>query len=63
MKRAPPRGFEGGGPQAELLRRIAHWLMKEPALEENLLKAHVVGDILHIERRSIEPGKFTVKIF
>ena len=57
------RGFEGGGPQAELLRRIAHWLMKEPALEENLLKAHVVGDILHIERRSIEPGKFSVKIF
>ncbi|MBO42592.1 MAG: hypothetical protein CMM28_02605 [Rhodospirillaceae bacterium] len=57
------RGFEGGGPQAELLRRIAHWLMKEPALEENLLKAHVVGDILHIERRSIEPGKFTVEIF
>ena len=56
------RGFEGGGPQAELLRRIAHWLMKEPALEEDLLKARVVGDTLHIERRSIEPGKYTVKI-
>src|SRR5690606_9624395 len=28
------RGFEGGGPQAELLRRVAHWLMKEPDLEE-----------------------------
>src|SRR5581483_9470589 len=27
------RGFEGGGPQAELLRRLAHWLMKEPDLE------------------------------
>ncbi|MFL5167237.1 MAG: hypothetical protein ACJ8D8_13615, partial [Microvirga sp.] len=26
------RGYEGGGPQAELLRRIAHWLMKEPEL-------------------------------
>src|SRR6185312_3112643 len=31
------RGFEGGGPQGELLRRLAHWLMKEPELEaENL---------------------------
>ncbi len=29
------RGHEGGGPQAELLRRVAHWLMKEPELEEN----------------------------
>ena len=29
------RGHQGGGPQAELLRRIAHWLMKEPELEEN----------------------------
>ena len=34
------RGHEGGGPQAELLRRIAHWLMKEPELEENALTAH-----------------------
>ena len=24
------RGFDNGGPQAELMRRIAHWLMKEP---------------------------------
>ena len=33
------RGFEGGGPQAELLRRLAYWLMKEPDLEENDLRA------------------------
>ncbi|MCC7168291.1 MAG: hypothetical protein IT565_12050, partial [Rhodospirillales bacterium] len=33
------RGFDGGGPQAELMRRIAHWLMKEPALEEEALAA------------------------
>jgi hypothetical protein len=56
------RGFEGGGPQSELLRRMAHWLMKEPALEENALKAFVTGDTLNIERRSLEPGSFTVKI-
>ena len=31
------RGFEGGGPQAELLRRLAHWLMKEPELEAEAL--------------------------
>ncbi|MDO5530357.1 MAG: hypothetical protein Q4F71_13220, partial [Paracoccus sp. (in: a-proteobacteria)] len=31
------RGFEGGGPQSELLRRIAHWSMKEPELEEEAL--------------------------
>ena len=28
------RGFEGGGPHLDLLRRLAHWLMKEPDLEE-----------------------------
>ena len=32
------RGFEGGGPQLELLRRLAHWLMKEPELEEEVLR-------------------------
>ena len=37
------RGFEGGGPQAELLRRIVYWLMKEPDLEENDLRAAVDG--------------------
>ena len=35
------RGHQGGGPQAELLRRVAHWLMKEPELEENALTARV----------------------
>ena len=33
------RGYEGGGPYTDLLRRIAHWLMKEPDLEEETLKA------------------------
>jgi hypothetical protein len=36
------------------MRRMAHWLMKEPELEENDLKARVVGDRLEIERRSLE---------
>jgi hypothetical protein len=50
------RGHEGGGPQAELLRRIAHWLMQEPELEENALIAKVTDGRLRIESRSTEPG-------
>lgn len=47
------RGFEGGGPQAELLRRLAHWLMKEPELEEEALIASTQGSTLTVERRSV----------
>jgi hypothetical protein len=50
------RGHQGGGPQAELLRRIAHWLMQEPDLEENALTARVVDGRLRIESRSTDPG-------
>jgi hypothetical protein len=50
------RGHEGGGPQAELLRRIAHWLMKEPELEENALTARVTDGRLRIESRSTVAG-------
>ena len=49
------RGFDGGGPQAELLRRLAHWLMKEPELEENQLTATAKGRQITIARRSLEP--------
>ncbi len=57
------RGFEGGGPQAELLRRLAHWLMKEPDLEEESLRATGIGNRLEITRRSLSagpPGDVTV---
>ncbi|MSP67252.1 MAG: hypothetical protein EXQ96_03955 [Alphaproteobacteria bacterium] len=47
------RGFEGGGPQLELLRRVAHWLMKEPDLEEEDLRALAAGNALTITRRSL----------
>src|SRR5690606_39396818 len=47
--------FEGGGPQRELLRRIAHWAMAEPELEEEALEAEVLpgeaAPILRITRR------------
>jgi hypothetical protein len=47
------RGFEGGGPQAELLRRLAHWLMKEPELEEERLSATIADGAIAVERRTI----------
>jgi len=47
------RGFEGGGPQLELLRRLAHWLMQEPQLEEEVLSAIANGKQVMVERRSL----------
>jgi hypothetical protein len=56
------RGYENGGPQAELLRRIAHWLMKEPELEENDLRATVRGDRIEIARRTLVPDGRGVEV-
>jgi hypothetical protein len=56
------RGFEGGGPQAELLRRLAYWLMKEPDLEENDLRASIDGDHLVVTRQSLEPNDKPVTV-
>src|SRR6056297_423878 len=47
------RGYEGGGPQLELLRRLAHWMMKEPELEEEALWAEATGQQMRIIRRSL----------
>jgi len=47
------RGFEGGGPQLELLRRLAHWMMKEPELEEEALWAEPRGQSMTIIRRTL----------
>ncbi|CUH63223.1 putative membrane protein [Thalassovita gelatinovora] len=56
------RGFEGGGPQLELLRRLAHWMMKEPELEEELLTAAATGQDLHILRRTLQETVGPVEI-
>jgi len=48
------RGYDGGGPYSDLLRRLAHWLMKEPELEQETLKATSKGQTLIVERHSIE---------
>ena len=47
------RGYEGGGPQLELLRRLAHWMMKEPELEEEALTAEATGQSMRIIRRTL----------
>jgi hypothetical protein len=57
------RGYEGGGPQLELLRRLAHWMLKEPELEEEALTATAEGQTLTITRRTIledPPGPLTI---
>jgi hypothetical protein len=56
------RGFEGGGPQGELLRRLAYWLMKEPDLEENDLRAMIDGGRLVVTRQSLEPDDRPVTV-
>lgn len=48
------RGFEGGGPQLELLRRLAHWMMGEPELEEDALMAEATGQSMRIIRRTLD---------
>ncbi|WP_171172109.1 hypothetical protein [Ruegeria sp. HKCCA0370] len=56
------RGFEGGGPQLELLRRLAHWMMKEPELEEEALWAEANGQSMRIIRQTLgdDVGPVTV---
>ena len=52
------RGYEGGGPHVQLYRRVAHWLMKEPELEEERLTADGRGMTLEIRRQTMndDPG-------
>ncbi|MGR3514071.1 MAG: hypothetical protein ACU0GG_15030 [Paracoccaceae bacterium] len=56
------RGFEGGGPQLELLRRLAHWMMKEPDLEEEALTATAAGQTMTLTRRTLGDGVSDVEI-
>ncbi len=48
------RGYDGGGPHAELLRRTVHWLMKEPELDEEALDVRVDGRTLSVRRAGFE---------
>jgi hypothetical protein len=57
------RGFEGGGPHLDLLRRLSHWLMKQPDLEEEALRIVARGRELAVERQtmaeSVDPVAIT----
>lgn len=56
------RGYEGGGPHVPLLRRLAHWLMAEPDLEEERLLMRRAGDRIVVERQTMgdDPEDVTV---
>ena len=47
------RGYEGGGPHIDLLRRLSHWLMKQPDLEEEALRLLVRGRDLTVQRQTM----------
>jgi hypothetical protein len=47
------RGYEGGGPHLDLLRRLSHWLMQQPELEEEALRLVVHGKDLTVERQTM----------
>ena len=48
------RGFQGGGPHIDLLRNVSHWLMKEPELEEEALRASARGKELTVTRQTLK---------
>lgn len=47
------RGHEGGGPFSELIRRLVHWMMKEPELEERQLSLVTSGDMARVTLRTL----------
>jgi hypothetical protein len=47
------RGYEGGGPHIDLLRRLSHWLMKQPDLEEEALRLLVHGREIMVQRQTM----------
>jgi len=56
------RGYKGGGPQAELLRRLIHWMMKEPELDENAMDIFQEGSTLRVRRRSLKQDELDIQV-
>ncbi|MCB1682469.1 MAG: hypothetical protein KDI65_11115 [Alphaproteobacteria bacterium] len=56
------RGFESGGPHAELLRRVVHWLMKEPELDERALSVLVDRNTIIVRKHIYDQDKETIKM-
>jgi len=56
------RGYEGGGPHLDLLRRMSHWLMKQPDLDEEALRLQVHGHDLEVLRQTMADGVTPVTV-
>lgn len=56
------RGIDGGGPYAAVMKRMAHWLMAEPSLEEEALRVQVKDGELTVRRQTMEDGAEPVTI-
>jgi hypothetical protein len=56
------RDYRGGGPHLDLLRRLGHWLMKEPDLEEEALRASTRGGDLVVTRQTMADSAKPVTI-
>ncbi len=56
------RGHEGGGPFAEIIRRLVHWMMKEPELEERRLTLIADGDTAKMELRTLRDSAPLLKL-
>ncbi|HEY9213773.1 MAG TPA: hypothetical protein VIQ29_13125 [Ancylobacter sp.] len=56
------RGYDGGGPYIDLLRRLSHWLMKEPELEEERLTMVAHGGDIVVERQTMGDTAPTVVV-
>src|SRR5438034_2659766 len=56
------RGFEGGGPHIDLLRRLSHWLMKQPALEEEALRLLGRGPDITVQRQTMAEDRKSTRL-
>ena len=56
------RGYEGGGPHLDLLRKLSHWLMKQPDLEEEALRLAVRGRDIEVRRQTMADAAAQVTV-
>jgi hypothetical protein len=56
------RGYEGGGPHIDLLRKLSHWLMKQPDLEEEALRLSLRGRDLEVRRQTMDDAVAQVTV-
>jgi hypothetical protein len=56
------RGYEGGGPHLDLLRRMSHWLMKQPDLDEEALRLQTQGRDLAVLRQTMSDSVTPVTV-